>query len=141
MGDMEDVSELQKLQDKVKALERQNAMLKQNQPVDSVDEAAFTKVGDRSKMRVNSNDCDQLEDVKLIDIESLEGSEGDWLVSMDKEEADEVDNLDWLRKDIESPSAIVAIKKKSLVNRLEDLARGDYLHSFLRRGRKFQICV
>ena len=34
--------------------------------------------------------------------------------------------IDWLRKDVESPSAMVAIKKKSLVNKLEDLSRSKY---------------
>ena len=42
---------------------------------------------------------------------------------MDQDDGDAVDDIEWLRRDVESPSAIVAIKKKSLVNKLEDLAR------------------
>ena len=131
MGDSAQPSELQKLQDKVRALERQNALLKQNQPVDAVDGAELAKVGDNLLQKMSKGNssssssavCDKIEDVKLIDIESLEGSEGNWLIDMDQDDGDAVDDIEWLRRDVESPSAIVAIKKKSLVNKLEDLAR------------------
>ena len=142
MGDNAQTSELQKLQDKVRALERQNALLKQNQPVDSVDGAELTKVGDNllQKMsKLNSSSppntvCERIEDVKLIDIESLEGSEGNWLISMEQEDVESIDDIDWLRRDVESPSAIVAIKKKSLVNKLEDLARSKYFADLIFNG-------
>ena len=134
MGDNAQTSELQKLQDKVRALERQNALLKQNQPIDSVDGAELATTGDNLLQKMakgnasssSSAVCERIEDVKLIDIESLEGTEGDWLISMDQEEVENLDDVDWLRRDVENPSAIVAIKKKSLVNKLEDLARSKY---------------
>jgi len=139
MGDNAQTSELQKLQDKVRALERQNALLKQNQPVDSVDGAELTKVGDNLLRKMSKGNSTSMsntvcEDVKLIDIESLEGSEGDWLISMDQDEAESIDDVDWLRRDVESPSAIVAIKKKSLVNKLEDLARRSPSHTLYNYG-------
>lgn len=142
MGDNAQTSELQKLQDKVRALERQNALLKQNQPVDSVDGAELTKVGDNLLQKMSKGNsssspntvCERIEDVKLIDIESLEGSEGNWLISMDQEDVESIDDIDWLRRDVESPSAIVAIKKKSLVNKLEDLARRSPSHSLYNYG-------
>ena len=60
-------------------------------------------------------------EISLIDLEDLEGTEGDWLIG-EKGAVGPGDELDWLRRDLEeSPS--VAIKKKSLVNKLEDLAR------------------
>eukprot|EP00092_Neocalanus_flemingeri_P028583 GFUD01031039.1.p1 GENE.GFUD01031039.1~~GFUD01031039.1.p1 ORF type:complete len:647 (-),score=115.24 GFUD01031039.1:694-2634(-) len=142
MGDNAPSSELQKLQDKVRALEQQNALLKQNQPLDSVDGAELTKVGDNllSKMSGGKSSSppnaagERIEDVKLIDIESLEGSEGNWLISMDQDDFESVDEIDWLRRDVESPSAMVAIKKKSLVNKLEDLARRSPSHSLYNYG-------
>jgi len=142
MGDSAQPSELQKLQDKVRALERQNALLKQNQPVDAVDGAELAKVGDNLLQKMSKGNssssssavCDKIEDVKLIDIESLEGSEGNWLIDMDQDDGDAVDDIEWLRRDVESPSAIVAIKKKSLVNKLEDLARRSPSHSLYNYG-------
>ena len=136
MGDNAHPSELQKLQDKVRALERQNALLKQNQPLDTVDGAELTSVGDNLFMKMTKEKSSSpqnavselVEDApfQLIDIDSLEGSEGSWLLSMDPDEFESVDEIDWLRKDVESPSAMVAIKKKSLVNKLEDLSRSKY---------------
>jgi len=142
MGDNAQTSELQKLQDKVRALERQNAMLKQNQPLDSVDGAELTKVGDNLLMKMAKGKSssppnaagERIDDVKLIDIESLEGSEGNWLISMTQDDFESVDEIDWLRRDVESPSAMVAIKKKSLVNKLEDLARRSPSHSLYNYG-------
>jgi len=142
MGDNAQTSELQKLQDKVRALERQNALLKQNQPIDSVDGAELATTGDNLLQKMakgNSSSsstavCERIEDVKLIDIESLEGTEGDWLISMDQEEVENLEDVDWLRRDVENPSAIVAIKKKSLVNKLEDLARRSPSHSLYSYG-------
>jgi len=142
MGDNAQTTELQKLQDKVRALERQNALLKQNQPLDSVDGAELTKVGDNLLMKMSRGKSsstqngagERIDDVKLIDIEALEGSEGNWLISMDREDFESVDEIDWLRRDVESPSAMVAIKKKSLVNKLEDLARRSPSHSLYNYG-------
>jgi hypothetical protein len=142
MGENAQTSELQKLQDKVRALERQNALLIQNQPIDSGDGAELTTVGDNLLQKMSKGNSssspgavfERIEDVKLIDINALEGSEGDWLISMDQEEAESIDDVDWLRSDIENPSAIVAIKKKSLVNKLEDLARRSPSHSLYNYG-------
>merc|ERR1719232_2122116 len=106
------------------------------------DGAELTTVGDnllKKMAKGNSSSssgavCERIDDVKLIDIESLEGSEGDWLISMDQEEVENLDDVDWLRRDVENPSAIVAIKKKSLVNKLEDLARRSPSHNLYNYG-------
>jgi len=105
---------LAQLQEKVRALERQNAALRQCQPTEN-----GTVNGTKERTRPSSGEG--IMDVSLIDLEQLEGTESDWLIG----EVGAVgpgDELDWLRRDKEeSPS--VAVKKKSLVNKLEDLAR------------------
>merc|ERR1719282_2231976 len=104
-----DSNELLKLKEKVKALEKQNAILKQKEG-DDVDGAVSTPIGDEKI----------IEDIQLIEIEDLDESEGNWLLNVSDETADLEDDCSWLRKDVMSPNTL---KKKSLVNKLDDIAK------------------
>ena len=58
----------------------------------------------------------------MIDLDTLDGSEGDWLIG-EPGLVGPGDEVDWLRSDLED-SPVVSVKKKSLVNKLDDLSRG-----------------
>ena len=111
--------EVIRLKEKVKALERQNALLKtKSKPGDngdSVDGAAA--VGDLVNDKV-------IEDIQLIDLDELDAGEDNWLLDVSQEDQDnQEDECSWLRSDVTSPSSIAALKKKSLVNKLDDIAK------------------
>lgn len=120
-SDLGDSSELMKLKEKVRALEKQNKMLKDTKPGDSENGASASGLSD-DKI---------IEDVKLIEIEDLDGSEDNWLLDVSKDNPPEFEELDdtdcsWLRKDVMSPDSLAAMKKKSLVNKLDDIAKSKY---------------
>ena len=100
--------------DQVRALERQNKILKQSKPGDTEDDGA-------------SSEDKIIEDIKLIEIECLDDSEENWLfdVSKDNQEFEDLDDSEcsWLRKDVTSPNSLAAMRKKSLVNKLDDIAK------------------
>ena len=118
--------EVIRLKEKVKALERQNALLKtKSKPgdEDGVDEAAA--VADLVNDKV-------IEDIQLIDLDELDAGEDNWLLDVSQEDQDnQEDECSWLRSDVTSPSSIAALKKKSLVNKLDDIAKSRFLTHFL----------
>ena len=76
-----------------------------------------------------------IEDVKLIEIEDLDDSEENWLLDVSKDNPPEFEDLNdtdcsWLRKDVTSPDSLVAMKKKSLINKLDDIAKSKYDREF-----------
>ena len=113
-GDMGDSSELSKLKEKVRALERQNALLKQ------------TKTADDGAKCLD----DKIEDIQLLDMDELTNGDDNWLLNVGEEITDQDDDDDcaWLRQDMMSPNSL---KKKSLVNKLDDIAKRKY----------FQFCI
>ena len=110
-GDMGDSSELSKLKEKVRALERQNALLKQ------------TKTADDGAKCLD----DKIEDIQLLDMDELTNGDDNWLLNVGEEITDQDDDDDcaWLRQDMMSPNSL---KKKSLVNKLDDIAKRKYSH-------------
>ena len=110
-GDMGDSSELSKLKEKVRALERQNALLKQ------------TKTADDGAKCLD----DKIEDIQLLDMDELTNGDDNWLLNVGEEITDQDDDDDcaWLRQDMMSPNSL---KKKSLVNKLDDIAKRKYFH-------------
>ena len=58
----------------------------------------------------------------LIDTEVFDSEESDWLVSAEKDGAGE---SEWLRKDLESYCSIFVGNKNSLVQKLENLSKGN----------------
>ena len=106
-----------KLAEKVKALERQNALLKTAKTGDNLDGAAA-----RSSI-ISTGDED---DIKLLEIEDFDGSEDNWLFDLGNGDQAVEDESDWLRGDVTSPTSGVALKKKSLVNKLDDIAKSKY---------------
>ena len=121
-SDMEAVqsSELLRLQEKVKALERQNLLLKQSKTGDQMTGGSS---GKRSSI-LSSGDED---DIKLLEIEDTDGSEESWVFELrDVEERVRGEDCDWLRADVISPETQGSAKKKSLVNKLDDIAKSKY---------------
>jgi len=155
------MNQLQRLQDKVRALEQQNAVLRQNhiespddqhllngddddnrsednsvgssrRGSDGISSAVQTGGGvdsdSGSSSRQKRSSATGLDDVSLIDIHSLEGGESDWLIQSPKQgntiSSDE-DILEWLRTDSD---ADVVKGSKSLVRRLDDLAKRSPVH-------------
>ena len=116
-------SELLRLQEKVKALERQNAILKQSKTGDNVDEAEAR--GDNCAKRISIISTGDEDDIKLLEIEDLDGSEDNWLFDLSAGDQGGEDESDWLRADVTSPTSAVALKKKSLVNKLDDIAKSE----------------
>jgi len=120
-----DTGQLAKLQEKVRALERQNAALRQSKPAVEPSERERGGPGvalERETEGLNiKQDSSDIMEASLIDIEGLNGSEGDWLCG-EPGLVGPGDEVDWLRSDLEE-SPVIAIKKKSLVNKLDDLAR------------------
>lgn len=130
-SDMEAVqsSELLRLQEKVKALERQNLLLKQSKTGDQMTGGSS---GKRSSI-LSSGDED---DIKLLEIEDTDGSEESWLFELrDVEERVRGEDCDWLRADVISPETQGSAKKKSLVNKLDDIAKRSPSHSGYRYGQ------
>ena len=124
MSDMDSLqsSELLRLQEKVKALERQNELLKQSKTGDSNGGAAVKRIS------IISTGDD--EDIKLLEMDDLEfgsgfGSEENWLFDLSNGEQGglEEDEGDWLKTAVMSPDSSTAAKKKSLVNKLDDIAK------------------
>jgi len=107
--------ELAKLQEKVRALEMQNAALRQGSP----ETGAAGGRGERGGTQPVSQEG--MMEISLIDMEGLSGTEGDWLCG-EPGLVGPGDEMSWLRRDIDETHAH-SIRKKSLVNRLEDLAR------------------
>ena len=73
-------------------------------------------------------------EASLIDLEALEGTEGDWLMG-EPGLVGPGDEVDWLRRDLEE-GVTVSVKKKLLVNKLDNLSRrkdisGLFLSNFL----------
>ena len=116
-GDMGDSSELSKLKEKVRALERQNALLKQ------------TKTTDDGAKCLDDN----IEDIQLLDMDELTNGDDNWLLNFGEEITDQDDDDDcaWLRQDMMSPNSL---KKKSLVNKLDDIAKRKYFHACISRS-------
>ena len=117
-SDMEAVqsSELLRLQEKVKALERQNLLLKQRKTGDQT-----VGSSDKRSSILSSGDED---DIKLLEIEDTDGSEESWLFELrNVEERLGGEDCDWLRADVISPDGQGSAKKKSLVNKLDDIAK------------------
>ena len=121
MTDMETVqsTELLRLQEKVKALERQNAILKQSKTGDNLDGAGATK-------RISIISTGDEDDIKLLEIEDIDEGEDNWLFGLSAGDQAEEDHCNWLRADVTSPTSAVALKKKSLVNKLDDIAKSKY---------------
>ena len=121
--DMEPVqsNELLRLQEKVKALERQNAILKQSKTGDNLDGAEAT--AETCAKRISMISTGDEDDIKLLEIEDLDGSEDNWLFDVSGGDQAGQDEGDWLRADVTSPTSAVALKKKSLVNKLDDIAK------------------
>ena len=122
-GDMGDSSELSKLKEKVRALERQNALLKQ------------TKTTDDGAKCLDDN----IEDIQLLDMDELTNGDDNWLLNVGEENLDQDDDDDcaWLRQDMMSPNSL---KKKSLVNKLDDIAKRKYFHAcIIRSFSKFKF--
>ena len=113
-------TELLRLQEKVKALERQNAILKQSKTGDNIDGAEARAENPKRISIISTGDED---DIKLLEIEDLDGSEDNWLFDLSAGEHAGEEESDWLRADVTSPTSAVALKKKSLVNKLDDIAR------------------
>jgi len=113
-----DTGQLAKLQEKVRALERQNAALRQNKPPV---EPSVNGAREREAVGNCKEEGGDIMEASLIDIEGLNGSEGDWLCG-EPGLVGPGDEVDWLRSDLEE-SPVIAVKKKSLVNKLDDLAR------------------
>ena len=113
--------ELSRLKEKVRALERQNAMLKQNkngENGESVDGAG-------AALNIEA-DQKMMEDIKLIDLDDIDGGEDNWLLDVSETDGALEDECSWLRKDVMSPESVAAIKKKSLVNKLDDIAKSKF---------------
>ena len=91
-------------------MERQNAALRQSAPLEE----------GGGKPRPLSGGS--MMEASLIDLDTLDGSEGDWLIG-EPGLVGPGDEVDWLRSDLED-SPVVSVKKKSLVNKLDDLCRG-----------------
>jgi len=133
---MERTSELQILQEKVRALERQNAELKQARRPSEIesDEKGRTLSDSDASGRTTKEGSDssvdslRLEDMKLIDVNSLEGEEGTWLVPVSGG-----GEREWLRGEVEATGALI-VNKKTLVNRLDDIARRSPSRSRYQRG-------
>ena len=119
-------TELLRLQEKVKALEGQNAILKQNKTGDNLDgaEARAGNSGQRCSI-ISTGDED---DIKLLEIEDLDESEDNWLFDLSAGDQAVEDECDWLRADVTSPTSAVALRKKSLVNKLDDIAKSKFSH-------------
>jgi len=131
MSDMDPVesSELLRLQEKVRALERQNELLKTGKSSDL--QGAAGAAVKRTSILSTGDD----EDIKLLDIEQLDGSEENWLFDLSNgEEGFDGEEVDWLRADVLSPDSAMALKKKSLVNKLDDIAKRSPSHSGYRYG-------
>ena len=56
---------------------------------------------------------------------NLDGSEDNWLFDVSGGDQAGQDEGDWLRADVTSPTSAVALKKKSLVNKLDDIAKSE----------------
>ena len=121
--------EVLRLKEKVKALERQNALLKTTKPKpgdngDTMDGAVATAG--------LANDDKLIEEIQLIDLDELDAGEDNWLLDISQENQDDPeDECSWLRSDVTSPNSIAALKKKSLVNKLDDIAKSRFLTNFL----------
>jgi len=116
--------ELSRLKEKVRALERQNAMLKQNkngENGESVDGAG-------AALNIEA-DQKMMEDIKLIDLDDIDGGEDNWLLDVSETDGALEDECSWLRKDVMSPDSVAALKKKSLVNKLDDIAKRSPSHT------------
>jgi len=116
--------ELSRLKEKVRALERQNAMLKQNTNGDNGESvegagAATYSVADQKI----------IDDVKLIDLDDIDGGDDNWLLDVSETDGGLEDECSWLRKDVMSPDSMAALKKKSLVNKLDDIAKRSPSHT------------
>ena len=120
-------TELLRLQEKVKALERQNAILKQSKTGDSTEGAGA---------RISIISTGDEDDIKLLEIEDLDGSEDNWLFDLSEGDQAGEDECDWLRADVTSPTSAVALKKKSLVNKLDDIAKSKCSH-FMQSVRSY----
>ena len=93
----------------------QNAALRQSNP----ETGAAGLNGERGMMDPASQEG--MMEISLIDIAGLSGTEGDWLCG-EPGLVGPGDEENWLRRDLDETYAH-SIRKKSLVNRLEDLAR------------------
>ena len=120
MTDVETVqsTELLRLQEKVKALERQNAILKQSKTGDNL-------YGAEAAKRISIISTGDEDDIKLLEIEDIDEGEDNWLFDLSAGDQAEEDHSDWLRADVTSPTSAVALKKKSLVNKLDDIAKSE----------------
>ena len=107
-------SELLRLQEKVRALERQNEILKQSKTgeVEGAKRSSIISAGDD-------------DDIKLLEIEDLDGSDENWLfeVTNGEEEVEGDEETDWLRADAISPASGGAGRKMSLISKLDDIAK------------------
>ena len=119
IGGSGDFSELSRLKEKVRALERQNEMLKQTKNGDSAGDGAV----DGAAARPRLSDEKIIDDIKLLEIEDLDDSEENWLLDVSRNQEEEEDECAWLRKDVMSPNSLAAARKKSLVNKLDDIAK------------------
>ena len=98
----------------------QNAALRQGSP----ETGAAGGRGERGGTQPVSQEG--MMEISLIDMEGLSGTEGDWLCG-EPGLVGPGDEMSWLRRDIDETHAH-SIRKKSLVNRLEDLARRKLVH-------------
>lgn len=136
------ISEVQRLKEQVKALERKNFELQQRQhnrdssDIDVEGGAGSSEEagGSRTEEDVSHDSVEsiKIDEMKLIDVDSLEGEEGSWLVT--NTDVGRGGEREWLREDVENNSTLEIVNKKTLVNRLDDLVRRSPSHAIYSRG-------
>lgn len=114
------LTQLHKLQEKVRALEKQNAVLRRNR--ESREEHL-----DLPQEQSGSLEPDGLDTFELIDVHSLQGGEEDWLIDSSSER-DDVHLFSWLRQGEADPTAGA---RSPLLSRLADIAQRSPVQSYL----------
>ncbi|XP_013386835.1 SLAIN motif-containing protein 2-like isoform X2 [Lingula anatina] len=134
-------AEVRKLQDLVKKLERQNEVLRSRQNLTETDPPqvdSSSKLSDKNQdksllkddnnHRINSKKNTSLEEVDVIDLEKVfrDEDEDSWLYTSPKRPSPQDRNVSpykWMRHVFDHPSPEVESARRSLVGRLEELAR------------------
>jgi len=134
------LNQLQKLQTKVRALEQANADLRdhrtsyagglESEPTTPVRRSESRDMCGSGEDTRKQSSAGLLDEINLIDLNSLEGTEANWLIdSQDNGDcAQDLDSsLEWLRNRTEfEPSEV---QKTNLVSRLDELAKRSPAHS------------
>lgn len=127
-------AEVKKLQDLVKKLERQNEVLRSRQNLN--ENIENEKSPTNSKLNLSDNDVKKkkisagnnsiLEEVDTLDLGSSGDEEDSWLFTSPKRQSldgRKQSPYKWVRQDFERPSPEVDSAKKTLINRLEEVAK------------------